>query len=125
LNEPDRERKIPNQILEQVISAVETRHPVGLNALLYCARRLAELNQLSMEGKLRVDEALGDLLTEAAYETIIDFESHEATSVSLVRAECVRLARTLKDAGWTTENIDAWLNVAQTDVLPEVRYALA
>jgi hypothetical protein len=115
---------LPDQIVEQVVSAVETRHRFGLNALIYCARKLVELDRLTMDDKSRISEALGDLITETAYVTV-DFDSREATSVSLVRAECVRLARALKESGNSGTNIDEWLTIAETDALPEVRYALS
>jgi hypothetical protein len=115
---------LPEQIVEQVISAVETRHSIGLNALIHCAGKLVEMNRLRAEDRSRISEALGDLITETAYEKI-DFDSREATSVSLVRAECVRLARALQDCGAGGTNADAWLSAAELDPLPEVRYALA
>jgi hypothetical protein len=96
---------IPEQIVEQVVSAVETRHRFGLNALLHCVRYLIKLDRLSVESKSRMHEALGDLLRETAYERI-DFDSRAATSVSLVRAECVQLARALQDNGLIPNLLD-------------------
>jgi hypothetical protein len=69
----------------------------------------------------RLDAALGDLIVEKAYDNI-EFDSREATSVSLVRAECVRLAQALHEAGRGGHNADAWLKAADTDPLPEVRF---
>jgi len=115
---------LPEQIVEQVISAVETRHSIGLHALIQRACKLVKMNRLSAEDRSRISEALGDLITETAYEKI-DFDSREAVSVSLVRAECVRLARALQNCGAGGTNADAWLSAAEIDPLPEVRYALA
>jgi hypothetical protein len=114
---------LPEQLVEQVISAVETRREIGLNCLLQCARRLAEASMLAPAHASRLSEALGDLLAETAYETI-DPDSREAVSVSLVRAECVRLARTLDHLGIPGGPPAAWLSAADTDPLPEVRFAL-
>lgn len=74
--------------------------------------------------QLELDEALGDLIAETAYDRV-DYDSRDAASVSLVRAECVRLARALQNSAAGGANADAWLSIADTDPLPEVRYALA
>lgn len=80
---------------------------------------------LAEEGdRLRVSRVLGELLVEKKYERI-DLDSREAVSVSLVRAECVRLARALEDAGSRGPDSTDWLNAAPSDPLPEVRFALA
>jgi hypothetical protein len=115
---------LPQQIVEEVISAVETRHGIGLHALLCGARKLVEMNKLRVDERSRLSEALGDLIAETAYDRI-DFDSREATSVSLVRAECVRLARALEDSGAGGDNTATWLKLVEADPLPEVRYALA
>ena len=115
--------KLPDQLVEQVISAVETRREVGLNCLLQCARRLAEADELAPTHASRLSDALGDLLAETAYETI-DPDSREAVSVSLIRAECVRLAHTLDNLGAGCAPVTAWLTIPDTDPLPEVRFAL-
>lgn len=115
---------LPEQLVEQIISAVETRREIGLHCLLQCARRLAEADKLAPTHTSRLSDALGDLLVETAYETI-DPDSREAVSVSLIRAECVRLANTLKNSGTRSAAMAAWLSAADTDPLPEVRFALA
>jgi CRISPR/Cas system-associated exonuclease Cas4 (RecB family) len=102
---------------------VETRRGIGLNALLHCVRKLVEMNKLQPDESERLNMALGDLINETAYDKI-DFESREAISVSLVRAECVRLARALEDRGTATIYTATWLSGAEGDPLPEVRYAL-
>jgi hypothetical protein len=121
---PDSAAALPEQIFEQIISAVETRHSVGLNALIQAVRKLAELKRLRPGDGPRLDEALGDLIIETAYQKI-EFDSPEATSVSLVRAECVKLARAMQSIGSGGANADAWLKAAPRDPLPEVRYAVA
>ena len=115
---------LPDQLIEQMISAVEIRHSVGLHALIHCVGKLVEINRLRSEDAARLDEALGDLIAETAYDRV-DYDSRDAASVSLVRAECVRLARALQNSAAGGANADAWLSIADTDPLPEVRYALA
>ncbi len=114
---------LPDQIIERVISGVETRFEAGLTALLHCCRRMAEAHKLSPDHFARISAGLGDLLVEAAYDRI-DPESRAAVSVSLIRAECIRLARTLEQMRPGDPNASAWLEVANTDPLPEVRFAL-
>ena len=114
---------LPEQILEQLISAIETRHGVGLHALIQCVCKLVELKLLRTDDGKRLDEALGDLIAETAYEKI-DLDSKQATSVSLLRAACVQLAHSLQNSGAGGASADAWLTIADTDPLPEVRFAL-
>jgi hypothetical protein len=114
---------LPERLVEQIISAVETRREIGLHCLLQCARRMAEADKLDPTHTSRLSDALGDLLAETAYENI-DPDSREAVSVSLVRAECVRLAHTLDNLGAASGPVTAWLTMPDTDPLPEVRFAL-
>jgi hypothetical protein len=62
-------------------------------------------------------------MVETSYNDV-DRESRFAISVSLARAECVRLAHALHRRGIASESIRGWLNAAETDPLPEVRFAL-
>ena len=107
-----------------MITAIENRHSTGLLALLQCACKLVEVKRLNADDSARLDETLGDLMDNAVYGNI-DFDSKEATSISLVRAECVRLAQALKDNGLAGANATSWLDLAAMDPLPEVRFALA
>jgi hypothetical protein len=115
--------ELPRELIEQVVWAVETRRDAGLHAVTHCARRLVELNCCTAEHRLRLNQSLGDLITETAYEGI-DPDSRDAVSASLLRAECVRLARALQNSGLNEVNVQKWLANAAIDPLPEVRYAL-
>ncbi|MHB1765554.1 MAG: SIR2 family NAD-dependent protein deacylase [Gammaproteobacteria bacterium] len=114
---------LPTQLIEQLISGIESMREIGLHALLYCARKLHEVGKLADDDRLRLCQALGDLLGETSYDRI-DPESLAAISVSLIRAECVRLARDLQDFGCSDANLATWLDAAAKDPLPEVRFAL-
>ncbi len=114
---------LPEQLIEQVVSAVETRRELGLNMLLQCIRILTEEDLLDSQHTARITEALDDLLLETSYATI-DPDAREAVSVSLVRAECVKLARTLDRTGAHSAVTKKWIAAAQVDPLPEVRFAL-
>ena len=115
---------LPEQLIEQVISAIETRREPGLNALLQCVRSLTEENLLDTPRISRLIESLKDLLVETAYANISP-DTKEAVSVSLVRAECVKLARTLERMGAGGDITAAWITAAKSDPLPEVRFALS
>ena len=114
----------PDLILEQLVTAIETRHAVGLHVLIQCVCKLMEMRRLRPGDGPRLDEALGDLLPGTKYEEI-DLDSKEAASVSLVRVACVRLAGALHEAGICGLNASAWLEAARSDHLPEVRFELA
>ncbi len=115
---------LPEQLVEQVVSAVESRREPGLIVLLQCVRRLTEENLLGMPRAARLVEALDDLLVETAYARI-DPDTREAVSISLVRAECVQLAHALDRIGVGGAIAAAWIAAALTDPLPEVRFALS
>ena len=63
------------------------------------------------------------LRTEANYENWL--EGSRSSEVGLIRAAAVRLTAALKDAGISEPVLDKWVADAQTDPMPEVRYALS
>jgi hypothetical protein len=114
----------PDPILEQLVTAIETRQKVGLHTLIHCVCKLIEMRRLRPGDGPRLDEALGDLLVATKYEEIV-LDSKEAASVSLVRVACVRLASALQAAAIGGPNASAWLEAARSDPLPEVRFEVA
>jgi hypothetical protein len=114
---------LPEQVIEQLVSSIEARQSAGLHALIDCACKLIELNRLRRDDGPRLEEALGDLMRETSYADV-EFDSRLATSLSLVRTSCVRLAHALKGTGSGGTNAEAWLNSACSDPLPEVRFAI-
>jgi hypothetical protein len=115
--------QLPGELIEQVVWAIETRRDSALHPLLRSASSLIEMNRFTTEHKLRINDALGDLISATAYDGI-DLDSRDAVSVSLVRAECVRLVRALQGSSIDETNLSKWLADAATDPLPEVRFAL-
>lgn len=51
------------------------------------------------------------------------FDSVRAVAVSLVRAECVKVALALKNRIADDGTLQAWIDEAKTDPLPEVRFS--
>lgn len=113
----------PPQLPDRLISAIESRRQIGMRLVLGGLRQPIVAGMLSEDDRARVSRMLGDLMIEQQYERV-DPDSREAVSVSLVRAECVRLARALEDAGTSNSHTAAWLAAASADPLPEVRFAL-
>jgi hypothetical protein len=75
----------------------------------------------------RLAESLDSLYAETAYDTwnTRDAQTNARTvSLTIVRAQCVRLAHELQKGGITHNSIDSWLALADRDPIPEVRYAL-
>jgi hypothetical protein len=115
---------ISEQLVQRVISAIEARKQPGLQAFLACARRLVEAGKLGIEETDQLTEALGDAMIATSYDAI-ELDSVEAVSISLVRAECVKLANALEETGRQSSTTKSWLKAALIDPLPEVRFALA
>jgi hypothetical protein len=114
---------LPDNLIDQLVSTIEARHEHGLPALLYTARYLLERNLISAQSVSRLLPALEDLSFETQY---IDTEaiSRRAISLSLVRAECVRLAYAMKSRISDDGTLEQWIEAGKSDPLPEVRNAL-
>jgi hypothetical protein len=114
----------PIELVERVVSSMESGREMGLMYIIRCVRKMGAAGILTLEQKTRVSRALESLWIDYDYERI-DPDSRQAVSVSLVRAECLRLARALNDAGVSDPIIGTWLKLESDDPLPEVRFALA
>jgi len=114
---------IPDNLVDQLVSTIETRHEPGLQALLYTARYLLGRDLILTDGALRLLSALEDLWFETQY---IDTEpvSRRAISLSIVRAECVRLAHSMQSRISDNGTLERWIDTSKSDPLPEVRNAL-
>jgi hypothetical protein len=84
---------------------------------------LLKENFLTAEDFDRLMKALSKIRLEFRYEDV-DFDSVRAVSISLVRAECVKLAVALKDRVTDDGTLQAWIEEAKSDSLPEVRFSL-
>lgn len=96
---------------------------VGLAALLWTSTQMYIKGYLSKDETDSLVEILPVIFDNADYRRVHS-ASQEAISVSLVRAECVRLARAF--VGGSHDTNDELLRVleeAKLDALPEVRFA--
>jgi hypothetical protein len=114
---------IPDQLVDQLVSVIELRRSPALWRLLEVAATLTQMGKLDLERRRRLAVALGDLLQETDYAGISPL-SEQAGEVSLIRRQCVRLAAELDEEG-VDQAVGAWRAIAETDPLPEVRYAQA
>jgi hypothetical protein len=119
----ERTPTLPRRLIESLLTAVESSQERGLQMRLQAAKALLLTGWINSTGTKRLVGALKDLATITEYKNI-SLDSHEAVTVSLVRAECVRLAHSLERNGVVDPILTAWQKAAQDDPLPEVRYSL-
>src|SRR4029077_4974119 len=81
-------------------------------------------NFLLDEDLKRLMQTISMIRSEFRYENV-DFDTMRAVSVSLVRAECVKLAARLKGRIADDGTLQGWNDDAKSDALPEVRFALS
>ena len=115
--------EVPRSLVERLIAAIEARRAIGLSAMLAAARSLLELGVLEEEDLKRLRETISEIRREVRYEDVA-LDTMDAVSASLVRAQCVRLAVTLKDRVPDDGSLQAWIDEASVDSLPEVRFSL-
>ena len=115
--------ELPRSLVERLIATIEARRAIGLSAMLRAARSLLKLGFLEGEDLKRLTETISEIRREMRYEEVA-LDTMDAVSLSLVRAECVRLAVTLKDCVTDDGSVQAWIDEAKTDPLPEVRFSL-
>lgn len=116
--------ELPRSLVEQLIVTIETCREIGLSAMLDAARTLLRENFLPDEDLKRLMQALSMIRSEFRYESV-EFDTMRAVSVSLVRAECVKLAAALKGRVVDDGTLQGWNDDTKSDPLPEVRFALA
>jgi hypothetical protein len=116
--------EVPRALIDHLIAMIETRQNDLEHILLTAAVSLTKDQILSPEDRQRLVRALADLKEEARYDGVM-LDSRRAVSISLIRKECVRLAQSLRASGERDGILAAWLEEAQHDPLPEVRFATA
>lgn len=115
---------VPPRIVASLINLCDFRRGESLQPALKVARSIAELCLMNVEEEEHLVDALDVLFEATAYgnQTGGDLE---AITLSLVRAECVRLAKTMAAKGrQRDERCVRWIEAASSDPLPEVRFAL-
>jgi hypothetical protein len=115
---------VPRPLVEKLLDTIEMNHERGLRFLINAAASLVSAADLfTTEDMTRLTKSLSEINSATRY-TEIDIESRVAVSVSLIRAECTRLARALLDAIGEDVSLRQWIDGAAEDPLPEVRFSL-
>jgi hypothetical protein len=115
---------VPRRLIEITLSVTETRREPGLLHALDLARHLADAELLNADDMERLVGALGLIYAETAYDAAQSEKTIGITTLTFVRAAAVRLAHSLDTAGMKHRDVEAWLNSASADPMPEVRFAL-
>ena len=111
--------RVSRPLIDGLLWIIDTRSESGRLHALLDAVHLTKVGVFEKRDHTRLIHALSLLFTETAYEN-----ATYSTSLTLLRATCVRLANALQVAGESSVEIDKWLHQGENDPLPEVRYAL-
>ncbi|MCP3415681.1 SIR2 family protein [Bradyrhizobium brasilense] len=114
--------QLPQALIERLMATIEVRRSIGLPAMLAAALKLLHLEFLGKEDIKRLTDTISEI-RGVRYEDIA-LNTMEAVTASLVRAECVKLAAALKEHIADDVSLQAWLDEAKDDPLPEVRFSL-
>jgi len=114
---------IPKKLVEYVLLALERQRPAGMASLVYLVRQIIKANIFDKEQIERTCDCLEKLFDYSDYQNV-ESKDRIAVSISIVRAECVRLAKSITGLGFNHFGLDKWLSIAKDDPLPEVRFAL-
>lgn len=116
----NRRTEMPRALVERVYGAIESRQVHGLHTILNAAITLIRAGFYEYGDLERLALVLSDLRAEFDYNAI-DEEGFVAVSISLIRAECVDLARELLKY-ISSPVLQLWMDEAKNDPLPEVRF---
>jgi hypothetical protein len=113
--------EIPPIIASDVAAMCAIRRESGLLHSIAAARHLLSVGVLERSDQTRLIDTLDLLLVDLDYNDWKPSDPRTKT-LSLIRAECVRLADALRHAGQADAAIDKWLACRKTDAFPEVRF---
>lgn len=117
---------VPKDLLRQVGAAVALRRPESLELAIDGSLNILRRQASKADKNFRDDLVTGldYLFAEAGYRLRADQLSPlQYDRVPAIRRNCVKLARSLADAGHTEDAVQRWLVAATNDPLPEVRLA--
>jgi hypothetical protein len=112
-----------DRLTSRLIYLLGSNQRSGLPAVLWTARQMYSKGYFSEDEVESLADSLPVIFDNADYARTSPF-SEESVSVSLVREECVRLARDILNCGSTQQGeLVRVLDEAKQDALPEVRFA--
>jgi len=117
------EGDLPATLISDVANLCSARHDPTLLAALLGVNDLLRHRRLGMSDYERLEEALDLMLVDTAYANQTGGRLSPVT-LTLVRASAVTLASELIEIGRVSPPADAWLKLAESDPMPEVRFAL-
>lgn len=114
---------VVERLISRLVYLLSSNQRGGLSALLWSAGQMYGKGYLSEDGIESLVDSLPVIFDNADYKRISP-SSWESVSASLVRAECVRLARNiLKESQIQYGELLRVSEEAKQDALPEVRFA--
>ncbi|WP_143540243.1 hypothetical protein [Rhizobium chutanense] len=114
--------EIPSILSTDIASMCAVRREPGLLHSIAVARRLLMAGLLNQDDQLRIIDSLEFMLIDLDYKEWNTSDPRTKT-LTLLRAECVRLAMAFQKAGRQEPAIGQWLEAKKTDAFPEVRFA--
>jgi hypothetical protein len=111
---------VPRLLIDGLLWTIDTRSESARLHALIDAPHLVKVGAFEKTDCARLSHALLRMFTETAYDN-----AKYSTSLTLLRASCIRLANALQAAGEESTGIQSWLELDNNDPLPEVRYALS
>lgn len=110
-------------LISRSLYLIESGRTIGLVALLGAINELLKSGLLSEDDTALLIEIIPKVFYESEY-SLVAINSRDTASISLVRAECVRLARNMCDLDLQCyPEIEKMLKTAENDPLPEVRFS--
>lgn len=113
--------EVPRTLVDQLVSSVETRAGHGLSTLINVMAFIVKQDLCNSSDYARLLFALASMREDSRYMEI-ELDDPRAISISLVRKECVRLAKALRNRVIDDGSLTGWLEDARNDPLPEVRF---
>lgn len=101
---------------------VEARRKPGMRLALILSKKLLDNGMLTQTECERLIGALDLIIIETGYATR-QLDEPESNTITLVRADAVRLASALGSLNVSDERLIALLAAARHDPMPEVRFA--
>lgn len=117
-------RKVIRRLIKKLINHVESVKLVGIVNILPVINEMLNQGWLTNDDINILIENLPEIYHECNYINFIDGNNYEVSKISLIRANCVKLARDiLKRSQQPITELQNILEEAKNDALPEVRFA--
>lgn len=111
---------IPRLLIDGLLWIIDTRSESARLHALIDAPHLVKSGTFEKADCARLSHALSRIFTETAYEN-----AKYSTSLTLLRASCMRLASALKATGEESTGIQSWLELDKNDRQKELRTSRA